>query len=177
MASQTDTTSETYTEPVYHAQPYNLDACGFYFTSMDDYEIKAKDHTDCYGDPVEEYELQFIDGDNYRLFNALGISQATLGTWFDQYADLAPDDDDYWKAIYLAENGYSLDQIPSSKDDVTFYHGRAVDYAEEIITECYDVPSALEYYIDFEAFARDMELNGDFTTLETDRGDVLVFGP
>ncbi|WP_316857999.1 antirestriction protein ArdA [uncultured Cohaesibacter sp.] len=161
---------------VYFAQPYNIDAVGFYFTSMEDYSVKANGHTDHYGQPVEEYEIQFINGDNYRLFNELAINQATLATWFENFADIEADEDDYLKAVYLAENGYDIADILSRMRDIWLYHGRAEDYAEEIISECYDVPSQLEYYIDYEAFARDMRINGDFGVLETDQGDVLVFG-
>ncbi len=162
---------------VYYAQPYNVDAVGFYFSSMEEYEAKSAGHIDRFGMPVEEYELQFIDGDNYRLFNALAISQATLATWFETFADFDPDEDDYLKASYLADNGYSVSDIPDLLDDVSLYHGRAVDYAEELVTDCYDIPKQLEYYIDYEAIARDMAMNGDFTSMETDGSDVLVFGP
>ena len=164
-------------DSVYFAQPYNIEATGFYFSSLEEYEAKAKGHTDRFGMPVEEYELQFIDGENCRLFNALGINQATMSEWFETFAELDADDDDYLKAVYLAENGYDIDEISDRLDDVSIYHGRAVDYAEELTTECYDIPAQLEYYIDYQAIARDMEMNGEFTTLETDQGDVLVFGP
>ncbi|MEM5585221.1 antirestriction protein ArdA [Roseibium sp. AS2] len=164
-------------DSVYYAQPYSIEATGFYFSSLEEYEAKTKGHTDRFGMPVEEYELQFIDGDNHRLFNALGISQATLAVWFETFAELDVDDDDYLKAVYLAENGYNIDEIPDRIDDVSIYRGRAVDYAEELITECYDIPVKLEYYIDYEAFARDMAVNGDFNVMETDQGEVLVFGP
>ena len=60
--------------------------------------------------------------------------------------------------------------------DVTIYHSSAVDYAEKVATECYDIPEQLQCYIDYEAIARNMTLNGEFSTLETANGDVLVFG-
>ena len=41
-----------------YAQPYNLDASGFYFGSMAEYTEKSEGLTDRYGSPVEEFELQ-----------------------------------------------------------------------------------------------------------------------
>ena len=60
-----------------HATPYNIDATGFYFTDINDYETKATKHVDCYGNLVEEFEIQFIDGDDAELFEACGINHVT----------------------------------------------------------------------------------------------------
>ena len=60
------------------AQPYDICANGFYFSSEKDYEAKANNLLNQYGQPVEEFEIQFIDGKNIdaKLFNALGITRA-----------------------------------------------------------------------------------------------------
>ena len=71
-----------------HAQPYNIDATGFYFENADDFITKMETLTDSYGQPVEEFEIQFIDGDDAQLFNAIGINQATLSVWFDEVEPL-----------------------------------------------------------------------------------------
>ena len=44
------------------AQPYDISACGFYFETADEFTAKAIAATNDYGDPVEEFEIQFIDG-------------------------------------------------------------------------------------------------------------------
>lgn len=49
------------------------------------------------------------------------------------------------------------------------------DFAEELTSETVTIPSALEYYINYEAMARDMELNGDVFTIETGFECVHVF--
>jgi antirestriction protein len=49
------------------------------------------------------------------------------------------------------------------------------DYAEEITLETVTIPEPLRYYIDYEAMARDMELNGDVFTLETGYKEVHIF--
>ena len=63
-----------------HAQPYNLDAVGFYFESAEEFTTKAEGLTDCHGLPVEEFEIQFIDGDtgDAQLFEVCGINQTGL---------------------------------------------------------------------------------------------------
>lgn len=67
---------------------------------------------------------------------------------------------DYWNydiatlVNYVAENA----QI---------FEGKPADYAYEIIEDCYDTKSmgTLANYIDYEAFSRDMELNGEIQEL------------
>ena len=94
----------------YHATPYDTSALGFYFNTYEEYLEKYATHRNDYGDPVEEYEIQFIDGDNYRLFGSLGINQANLNEWFDSFEEL--DDEDIIKTIYLSEDlGYPMEGI------------------------------------------------------------------
>ena len=47
-----------------HAQPYDLSATGFYFEAVEEFDAKAKANRNDYGQQVEEYEIQFIDGDD-----------------------------------------------------------------------------------------------------------------
>ncbi|WP_299297216.1 hypothetical protein [uncultured Tateyamaria sp.] len=71
------------------AQPYDLAATGFYFDSYDgDAEKSVKLRND-YDDPVEEFEIQFIDCD---LAKALGIIQANLKQYLDVVEDWDEDD-------------------------------------------------------------------------------------
>ncbi len=85
----------------YHATPYDISATGFYFHSFEDYEAKARNHRNEYGEMVEEFEIQHVAGDNYQLFSALGINQANLKIWFDDFEDMKGTD--LVGAIYLAE--------------------------------------------------------------------------
>ncbi len=55
--------------------------------------------------------------------------------------------------------------------------GSLGDYAEDLITECYDlkgVPECIKYHIDWDGIGRDMELNGEIWTIELN-GEVHVF--
>ena len=68
---------------------------------------------------------------------------------------------DYWNhnisllVNYVAENA-------------CIFEGNRADYAYELIEECYDTKAmgTLQNYIDYEAFARDMELNSEIQELD-----------
>ncbi|MEM9211537.1 MAG: hypothetical protein AAGA63_08615 [Pseudomonadota bacterium] len=63
-----------------HAQPYDLAAKGFYFESAEEFDTKSKSNRNEYGQPVEEYEIQFIDGEDIDcdLAKAIGIHQGNF---------------------------------------------------------------------------------------------------
>ena len=42
----------------FFAQPYNIDAEGFFFDSEAEFAAKLSAHRDRFGQPVEEYEIQ-----------------------------------------------------------------------------------------------------------------------
>lgn len=67
------------------AQPYDISANGFYFETAEEYAAKAKALRNDYGDPVEEFEIQFIDGDDIDcdLAKAVGINQANFTRFFE----------------------------------------------------------------------------------------------
>lgn len=119
-----------------HATPYNRDAAGFYFTDAHDYEAKSTVHVDRYGNLVEEFEIQFIDGDDAQLFEACGINQANLNIWFDDIEFL----NDYEKVnLYylLGVAGYTLSQALEKLDEPSITESSLRDAAEELFDECW----------------------------------------
>lgn len=145
------------------AQPYSMDAVGFYFHSFEEYETKSENLQDRFGNPVEEFEIQFIDGDDAELFEACGINQSNLSTWFDDIEDM----DEHEKiALYFLTGtlGYNLDQAMDKIEDVIIFEGDAKEAAEELFDECYahTIPENLRWYFDMDKFARDLEIGGDF---------------
>lgn len=152
---------------ILHATPYNIDAIGFYFTDAMDYETKATMHVDRFGNLVEEFEIQFIDGDDAELFAACAINQANLNTWFDEIEFLQ----DFEKAslFYLVGvAGYNLDQALSKLDEPSIIEANLRDAAEELFDECWlhEVPENIRFYIDYDKFARDCQLGGDMCEFE-----------
>lgn len=160
---------QTACEESYYAQPYSLDATGFYFTSLEDYNEKAEALRDSFGNVVEEFEIMFIDGDDGQLFSACGINQANMATWFDDVVQL----DGMEKAalFYLVSTvGCSLCDAMDKIDEVCLYEGSLEDAAEALFDECYahTIPENLRIYIDYKAFARDCEIGGDMTEFDID---------
>ena len=104
--------------PQLHAQPYDITAKGFYFESLEEYADKAGSNRNDYGDPVEEYEIQFIDGDHIDcdLAKAWGINQANIGPYFEACESWV----DHEKAVFIiavGEAGYSFDPETVSPTD------------------------------------------------------------
>ena len=92
------------------AQPYDISATGFYFQTLEEYEEKAAKTKNDYGQPVEEYELQFIDGESIdaKLFEALGVNQCN----FPQFLDACDQWDESQKQkviLAVGECGCSFD--------------------------------------------------------------------
>jgi len=153
----------------FYAQPYNLDARGFYFSTEEEYEQKSSQCRDSFNLPVEEFEIQFIDGslEESDLFRACGVNQASIG----QYLSIIEDVPEYQlpALFYLSDVlGYNMEDAMNKLDDVTLYCGRLEDAAEELFDECYahEIPDNLRNYIDYKAFARDCELGGDMKEFE-----------
>ena len=150
-----------------YAQPYSPDAQGFYFSSLEEYETLSAQCRDRFGHPVEQFEIQYIDGDDSELFAAAGINQCNLETWFSEVEVL----DDHAKAalFYLCSDlGYTLDSALPKLDEVCLFEGPLIEAATELFDECYahEIPENLRNYIDYEAFARDCRLGGDMTEYE-----------
>lgn len=150
-----------------YAQPYNLDAVGFYFDSLESFNSQSENLTDRYGQPVEEFEIQFIDGDDAELFEACGINQGNLDVWFDEVQDL---DEHEKAALYClcGEIHYRLDVALQRLDDVMLSKASLKEAAEEMFDELYlpDVPESVRFYIDYDKFARDCEISGDMAEFQ-----------
>jgi len=164
--SKNDTGGKTMTN-TFHATPYNLDAEGFYFETMAEYKEKSERHLDRCGNAVEEFEIQYIDGNDAALFAACGINQANLNTWFDDVDTLS--DSDKINLYYLVGcAGYALSQGLDKLDEPCIAEGYLKDAATELFDECWlhSIPENIRYYVDYDSFARDCEMGGDLSEFE-----------
>ena len=154
-----------------HAQPYDISANGFYFETAEEYAAKAEKNRNDYGDPVEEYEIQFIDGDaiDCDLAKAWGLYQSNFAAFFEK----AEEWDDHHKINYIiaaGECGYCHDQVADDPDgvDLTVYECDSMkELAEQFVDEGLfgDIPTSLEFYIDYEAIARDLSMDYSEVTI------------
>lgn len=147
-----------------YAQPYDIDATGFYFSTLEEYETKAGARRNHYGMPVEEYEIQLIDGTTFPV----EPDQTTLADWFDwvaQYEGLSE-----YEAIgfeYLTDCvGYSAEDALLKAECVCVFEGTPVEYAEDLVSDGYDLPEFAARYFDYTALAHDLVLNGDIHGME-----------
>ncbi len=158
-----------------YAQPYDISACGFYFETADDYNEKAKRAVNNFGQPVEEFEIQFIDGEQIdcELAKAIGLHQGS----FAEFLELVEDLEDHEKVsliIAIGECGYDYDPGKTSAGDfeVDLYEmGSMRELAEHFVDEGLmgEIPENLVMYFDYDALARDLAVEYSETTIDGSR--------
>jgi hypothetical protein len=147
------------------AQPYDISAVGFYFQTESEYAEKSSKLRNSAGWPVEEFELQFIDGESIdaKLFEALGVNQCNVAQFLEACDDW--DDDQKRKAIIaVGECGYSFDLTSGDPDDfdIDLYEIDSLrDLAEQFVEEGLfgDIPEPIRNYLDYDAIARDLRMD------------------
>lgn len=149
---------------IFYAQPYDICAEGFYFRDHAEYDRQAKNLKNEHGQPVEEFEIQFIDGEQIdcELAKAWGLSQVN----FARFIDAANEWDDDQKTriiIAVGECGYSLEQVAGDPDgvDIEIYEiGSLKELAEQFVDDGLfgDIPERLQFYLDYDAIARDLSV-------------------
>ena len=72
--------------------------------------------------------------------------------------------------------GDDLEAARAAFEDYAGEHKSLAHFAEDLNLDCGPaIPKRYEYYIDWEAMGRDMELSGDVFTIETGFEEVHVF--
>jgi len=149
---------------VLYAQPYDISAQGFYFRSVEEYGRQAAGLKNDYGQPVEEFEIQFIDGEliDCELAEAIGINQANLKDvlrcvekW-DEWEKLL-----VTVAVEHCDHEFDQDRCPYNyKVDIHEEDGLR-DLAERLVDDGMygDIPERLQFYIDYDAIARDLAVS------------------
>lgn len=119
---------------------------------------------------AEEYAIhdhEGFEGVTIREYASIE-NVARMAAFIDEHGALG--------AGLLAQFIGDMDQAEAAMQDC--YHGQfwsLADYMEELTRESVTIPDALEYYINWEAMARDAELNGEFFTIQTAHDEVHVF--
>ena len=162
----------------FYAQPYDIDATGFYFSDAETYQETIGKIVNRYGDQVEEFEIQFIDGDaiDAELFKALNVSQATILPFMKKLEEW----EDWNKTdiiIAVGECGYSFDLKNDDPEDldIDLYTGMDLnDLARQFVEEGLfgDIPERLAFYLDYDAIARDLAHDYVETTIT---GETCVY--
>lgn len=158
-----------------YAQPYDISAVGFYFETAEQYDALAAKAVNDYGQRVEEFEIQFIDGEDIdaEVAKAWGLNQAS----FPAYLEAVDDWDEDRKQRYIiavGECGYVHDQVADDHDggDIDIYRVESLrELAELFVDEGLygDIPDTLQFYIDYDAIARDLAVDFSETAIAGER--------
>jgi hypothetical protein len=158
-------------QTVLFAQPYDISAEGFYFASVEQYQEKSANNRNSIGLPVEEYEIQFIDGDllDAELFKAVSVNQSNFGAFLDAC--------NYWNTdqkrkviIAVGECGYGFDLKSGDPDelDVDLYEMNSLrELAEHFVEEGLfgQIPETIKCHLDYDSIARDLGMDYAETTI------------
>ena len=158
-----------------YAQPYDITAKGFYFKTAEDFKTQSKGLRNDYGDPVEEYEIQFIYGDliDCELAQAFALNQVN----FHLFLEYTEQWNEHQKICFIIANsqcGYGFNPEHENIDnlEVDIYHVSSLkELAEQFVDEGIygDIPKPLELYIDHEAMARDLAMDFSMTEIAGNR--------
>lgn len=158
-----------------YAQPYDISASGFYFEDADSYARQVAALRNDYGQPVEEFEIQFIDGEciDAALAQAWSLNQANLARFFEIVEEWSEDQKRRF-IIAVGECGYSFDAASVDPDDfdVDLYEADSLrELAEQFVDDGLygEIPPHLAHYIDYEAIARDLALDYSATEIAGER--------
>lgn len=161
-----------------YAQPYEISATGFYFETAEEFSEKINTVRNDVGERVEEFEIQFIDGDEIdaELGKAWGLHQGNYVHFFTA----AEEWDDYQKQhfiIAVGECGYAFDPEKDDPDnfDVEIAPAESMqDFARDCIEDGWfgEVSKALARYIDYDAVARDLSVDYSEITIA---GETFVY--
>lgn len=113
---------------------------------------------------------------DYEGFQGAALGEYTSFETVEQYAQFIETHGELGGKILADCAGISAD----AQDKLDSYIGQydsveeyAREYIEQTLTE---IPPSLEHYIDYNAMGRDMEINGQVSTLVADNFCVHIFG-
>lgn len=159
----------------FYANPYNTDATGFYFETYEEFTEKMEEAKDSFGNQVEEFMIDVIDGsrEELQLVEAIGISQGNIEEVIE-FIDTS--DENEWPTVFFLLDNNICDNLEDAKNNVNDYSvvkENLLDAATEIFDECYlcvGIPeehrNSIQQYINYESFANDCKVGGDLVEFE-----------
>jgi len=158
-----------------YAQPYDISAVGFYFDTIERYDTTVKTMTNAYGDKVEEFEIQFIDGESIdaKLFSALNVHQGDIAAFLDA-AEEWSEDEKIKVILAVGECGYSFTFRKDTPDqfDLDLYEMDSLrDLAMEFVEQGLfgEIPVNIQNYLDYNAIAYDLGMDYSETSIDGTR--------
>jgi hypothetical protein len=156
----------------FYVNPYNMSATGFYFETYEELEEKAAKLVDDFGCPIEEFEIEPIDGTQaeMQLAEAANVDPCNI----ESFIEFINEPEESWPTVYyLMDNlGLSLSDALNKIGDCTVIKSSIEDYAVEFVSDCYlcvldkDSIQFIESYFDYDKLADDLRANGDCVDFE-----------
>jgi len=160
---------------ILYAQPYDISATGFYFETAEQFMVKITNAKNDYGETVEEFEIQFIDGEllDAEFAKAFEVNQVNLERFFE-LVDEWEEHEKIRFIIAVGECGYSFDIENDDIDqlEVDIYEENSLkDLAIRFVEKGLygEIPERLQYYIDYDAIARDLDFDHAQITIAGNR--------
>ena len=119
---------------------------------------------------AEEYAIHDYEGfGGYRVSEYEGLESAhNVAVFIEEHGEMAGE--------LLNNFGGDLEDAKKAiEENYSGCYKSLAEYAEELTEQTAEVPENLAFYIDYERMGRDMELGGDFYTIETGFEEVHVF--
>ena len=160
----------------YYLSPYGYDDKGFYFDSIEELEDKLAEQPS-----LEEYEIEFIDGDDLDalLFSAISSRESTVTAMEVIEADELDEGKKLLVAHFL-DMGDNLDRALKAADNASLFEGTIEDYVYESIQDSGGLselpPDEVERYFDWESYAKDEAINRSLSEARI-AGKVYVIDP
>ena len=118
---------------------------------------------------AEEYAIHDYEGfGGYAVSEDEGIQAVhEIACFIEEHGEIAAELISHFSTLEEAQK--------AMEEDYQGEYASLSDYAQEITEETSEVPSHLEFYIDYDRMGRDMEMSGDIFTIETGYQEVHVF--
>ncbi|WP_290494579.1 antirestriction protein ArdA [Hyphomonas sp. UBA4494] len=120
------------------------------------------------------------DAEEWAIHDHEGFAGASLSEYasFETVCALAAFIDEHGAlgAKLYREFGDDLEQARAAFEDYAGEYRSAADFVEELTRDSgTEIPASLDYYIDWQALARDMAMNGEIMVFQTGFDEVHIF--
>ena len=178
-----DPAQTTRTAPVYPDRPRIYVAClaaynngclhGRWITATNPEEIRTQVRAMLAASPIPNAEEWAIH--DYEGFEGVNLSEYASFETVSELADFIEEHGELGAKL-LSYFGKDIAEARAAFEEYAGQYRSAADFAEQLHEEIgTQIPESLSYYIDWQAFARDMALNGEILVFQTGFDEVHVF--
>ena len=119
---------------------------------------------------AEEYAIHDHEGfDGYPIGEYEGLETVhKIACFIEEHGELTSELLDHF-------SGNIEEATKAKEENYCGCYSSVADYAQGLTEETGDIPKHLEFYIDYDRMAYDMEVSGDIFTIEVGHGEVHIF--